>query len=296
MPKILTQLNVLLSDLRNAGWYFRAWMVLAIVCGIVGFTALIEISTESSSAAREKDWALWIENVSTLSFPDFEVQTANTQNAIKNVRCFHDSTTAISTTSCTGLAQSVCLKVLASSQTASSQSTIGTGSTKINCVISTANNDTNTINSIVAVNFASSGLEGDDITIKPTYNAWILLNPVIITNAEGKQVSTFRKQLVYHSSKYMPGSYVISIVINSFHVMHLEQSDSYNGWQAVADIGGFAYFLLIIHTILMMIVGIFLQNNSSWLLGRDPMPTTGHTPGLSNQSSNTTSENPFQKE
>jgi len=283
MPKILNQLNSFIFDLKNAGWFFRIWIFLAAVCAIVGFTALIEISTESGTAAREKDWSVWVESVSSLTFPDFEVSVPNAQNAFQSVKCYHDSSTLVATTGCANnTALLTCIKVLGSTQTAlsSSQNTIGTGSNKINCAINTVNTNPNTANSIVTFTFPGARLDGAEISVKPTQNAWILMRPIVISGIDGNSFSAFTKQLVYHSSELVPGQYIVSLVIGSFHVIHYEQADTYNGWLAVADIGGFAYFLLIIHAFIMIVVGIFLQNNSNLLLGKSPSPTSAHSPGL----------------
>jgi len=43
--------------------------------------------------------------------------------------------------------------------------------------------------------------------------------------------------------------------------------DIYNGWMTVGDIGGIAFFGVILHTIVMIIVGLFLANSSTFLGG-----------------------------
>jgi hypothetical protein len=58
---------------------------------------------------------------------------------------------------------------------------------------------------------------------------------------------------------------VVSVIIESFGVEHYEQRSVYNGWMAMGDVGGFAFFLLILHTIVMLGVGVFLANDSRFL-------------------------------
>jgi hypothetical protein len=69
----------------------------------------------------------------------------------------------------------------------------------------------------------------------------------------------------YQSTVSFPGYYVVSTIIESFGVEHLEQRSLYNGWMAMGDVGGFAFFLLILHTIVMLGVGVFLANDSKFL-------------------------------
>jgi len=59
----------------------------------------------------------------------------------------------------------------------------------------------------------------------------------------------------------------IDIKIGVFDVFHYEQTDFYTGWMATSDIGGAAFFLVIIHTIVMGLVSLCLENNSKYLKG-----------------------------
>lgn len=55
------------------------------------------------------------------------------------------------------------------------------------------------------------------------------------------------------------------IGIGSFNVMHARDVDEFNGWKGVGDIGGLVFFLYILHTILMIIIGFFVNNDSKFL-------------------------------
>jgi len=48
-------------------------------------------------------------------------------------------------------------------------------------------------------------------------------------------------------------------------VFYYEKTEWYTGWMAAADIGGFAFFLYIIHWIVVTFLGIFLQRTSKFL-------------------------------
>lgn len=49
---------------------------------------------------------------------------------------------------------------------------------------------------------------------------------------------------------------------------HIVEYDSYNGWMALGDIGGFAFFMMILHTMVMMCIGVCFNNDSQFLGGR----------------------------
>jgi hypothetical protein len=62
------------------------------------------------------------------------------------------------------------------------------------------------------------------------------------------------------------------VTFDVFHYEEMEYTDevgSFNGWMAAGAIGGFAYFMYILHTIVMFLLGFFLTNNSKFLTGQD---------------------------
>jgi len=79
----------------------------------------------------------------------------------------------------------------------------------------------------------------------------------------------WQKDVSYHSTLSEVGVYSIYIGIGSYYARHEEQKDIYDGWMALGASGGFIYFSVILHTIIMIIVGVRLENDSAFLQGPD---------------------------
>jgi len=105
--------------------------------------------------------------------------------------------------------------------------------------------------------------------------AWVLLKKAYIkptgsinSDLAGPDgIPVWEKSELYHSTVSTPGHYVVRTIISSFRVDHYEQTDSYNGWQAIGGIGGFAFWMVILHTIATIVVGFILSNESKFLAG-----------------------------
>jgi len=87
----------------------------------------------------------------------------------------------------------------------------------------------------------------------------------VVSAAVPNGVTTWEKTALYHSTVFTPASFTITTIISSFRVTHHEQANNYDGWMAVADIGGFAFWMVILHTIAMIVVGFILPNESKFL-------------------------------
>jgi len=48
-------------------------------------------------------------------------------------------------------------------------------------------------------------------------------------------------------------------------VEHFEEENSYDGWMAMADFGGFIIFLTVLHSIVMLAVGFCLNYDGRYL-------------------------------
>jgi len=120
-------------------------------------------------------------------------------------------------------------------------------------------------------------LEGDNhpeggnsyasIWIAPNDDTHVLLRSLKLS-LNGEVYNDWRRTLVYHSSTGERGHYSISTILTSFLVIHQDQSNSYNGWQALGDIGGFAFFMVCLQTLIMGLgIGLCFSNNSKFLGG-----------------------------
>lgn len=74
----------------------------------------------------------------------------------------------------------------------------------------------------------------------------------------------------YQTTSETPNMYVVILQLDSFHIFNYEETDWYTGWMAAADIGGFAFFLYILHFIVMTVLNVVLENNSKFLAPSAP--------------------------
>lgn len=117
-------------------------------------------------------------------------------------------------------------------------------------------------------NTAYYGHHHHSVWIAPNNNAWVMIEKAVVKYKGKPPATEWGRDLLYHSTESTVfGQYNIATILGTFRVAHLEQQDSYNGWMALGGIGGFAYFLIILHTIIMIAVGIVFTNDSKFLLG-----------------------------
>jgi len=186
--------------------------------------------------------------------------------------CFH-SGLGVHTQSCMGnnpISQDICFAVTADSIKASNHNFYRNWEdVSIECWINTTVPSSE--NMLIAWEF-----EGDNhaagagaiasVWIGPSDGAWVLLsNEKLSWN--GVEYNDWHRKLVYHTSNEIPGVYRVAIIIDSFFVPHIESADSYTGWMALGEVGGFAFFMVILQGILMLAFGFCFTNNSKFLGG-----------------------------
>jgi hypothetical protein len=104
--------------------------------------------------------------------------------------------------------------------------------------------------------------------IAPNNNAWVLLTKRFWVEPSGNTIEEWERDLLYHSTQSSPGNYTVLLVIDDFTVATvLSRENYYTGFMAVGDIGGTAFFLVLVHTIAMMLVGCVIPNDSVFLNG-----------------------------
>jgi len=284
MGQLFENLRHILDDFKTS-WYFRVWAALWFVCALVAFIGMIELSVRSSEAGKERDWNYWVENSTSIEFPRFRFRFAHrgttTESFMGTPTCHHVGA-PVPTGLCTGETDTTkCFAVVANGIVA--QNTVGTpeGDETITCSFnSTGFNDT--INQLVGweLDFPIPNLGSkfyNTLWLGPRNSpgVWILLRkgflqPQGAMNSElagPNGIPIWEKSQIYHSTVSTPGHYVVKTTISSFRINHYEQTNSYNGWMAVGGIGGFAFWMVILHTIVMAVVGFILPNESRFLSG-----------------------------
>jgi len=259
----------IVQDVTNS-WYFRVYGALWVVCAIVVFAALIVLTQRSNTAAQEDDVRFWFETANQIYFPRFHFRFDGNETVLQSY-CWQSGVT-VQTTPCQPwhghvFPDNQCFAVAADSLYATNTQNDPNENERVYCNFTTSGNDSG--NTLVAWEVegdtARIGLNSHFSTwIAPNNAAWVMLGKNIITTPSG-DMTGWSKSLIYHSTLAVPGFYSVATIIGSFQVGHIIPSDTYNGWMSIGQIGGFAFFLVILHSIVMIIIGIFMTNDSKLL-------------------------------
>jgi len=264
-------LEKIAHDLKTS-WYFRLWAVLWGICLVVGFVGLIIFSARSSKNAKHEDLSLWNENVSTLYFPRFHFRTGwNENEKILSITCTHNGNILETGICALGYPQDMvsCTAVFADRVFATNNVNVPDQDSRVYCQLTTTLNATGNV--LLAwevegenvVNFGgTSGYAS--IWMAPRNNIWVLLEKIILTSGKSK-LDAWHRDLLYHSTVARAGFFNVSTVLDTFRVTHQQSVDEYNGWMSTGNIGGFAFFLLILHGLIVLVSGVFLTNTSTFL-------------------------------
>jgi len=276
MARTLENIRFALYDLKYS-WYYRIWFLLSVACIVTGFAALIIYSQKSEEAKLERDYRLHFQPVDQLNFPrfHFHVPPENYKNvAITGYACSHNGL-GVHTTTCETFnnvvpTTSQCIAIAAENTIAHASRTAPFGDKRIECFINTTV-DPNTKESGMLVwaveRFGTvRGAPGSFLFVAPNFNAWIMLEPVNVFFG-GERREEWESDLLYHSSDARQGHYKIDTIISSFFIRDVARLDSFNGYRAIGNIGGLAYFLVILHTIVLVGFGACFKNNSKLLGG-----------------------------
>jgi hypothetical protein len=273
--QLFERISVIVHDFKSS-WYFRVWGVLWIICAIFVFVALIILGAKSTEADREGNWNVWFENATQIEFPGFHFLIQDPTQTIVYKQCAHLGNPLKLDACSYGGTPNNCFRVVTDGIYAINKWGEPMANTQINCVINTTNFSNND-NLMIAWaldphnDFASNPYFASS-SIRPNNEAWVLLEKRVarprhaLDNGD-RELTFWRRRIHYQSTEADPGYYYVSTIIESFGVEHYEQKDFYDGWQAMGDVGGFAFFLLILHSIVMLGVGVFLANDSKFLAG-----------------------------
>jgi len=274
----MEKIKAIAHDLAHS-WYFRVWAVIWLIMALVVFSGLIILSQNAQGAQSQESIQMWIDNASSINYPRFHLRLdpMGQETFVTTPVCFYGSsaTAPLSTYACAqwhgqNLPMSVC--VAYGSETIKVSNSMGNyNMSMITCTVNTRGVGVNN-NTMMAL-----GLEGNNTGtwggmafhstyIAPNNMAWVFLEKnTFQMNKHSTVYDLWEKDLVYHSTQSMPNFYNVSVIIGSFFVRHFEPMDIYNGWMTVGDIGGLGFFGVILHTIVMIIVGLFLSNSSTFL-------------------------------
>jgi len=263
-----TKLRVLriINDLKSS-WYFRVWLVLWILLMVVWWVALGILSDHSEKASKHKVQQYYVEHESKIRFPEFRLRfKLQPGQMLSEFNCFYGDPAVAGATVPVGAIASLCefndTCISVASQTVEACATYSPKcNDRLVCVL-------NVTGAVTPFLVAWELLQGERIGFNEYAQVWIQANDaawVLLTKEVHHDKVGWNRELVYHSANFPNTYWGIVTIINTFNVEHYEELDLYNGWQATADIGGFIMFLLIFHTFTMFIVGVFFENDSTFL-------------------------------
>jgi len=204
---------------------------------------------------------------------------------IQNIYCSHIKV-PVHTGNCRGHNDRTrCFTVLANTITVNNSFREPERNLVISCEFSIVgyNNETGPVNTNIG--WALEGPHGsfdspysDALWIEPRDfpGAWVSLRKIHVTpltnafyTSSSNDEVVWEKSYLYHTTERNFTNYYfyVDTAISTFRVMHFEQTNSYNGWMAVGGMGGFAFFMVVLHTAVMIIIGFFFSNESRFLLG-----------------------------
>jgi len=275
MGSTITEFKQIFSDLKNS-WYFRVWVFFWLFFVIMSFVALVKLGHHSERSMKHPDGKIWYENATSMRFPRFHFRSGGEQDVILSVTCHTPNGTAfVPTGACESFhgnppSLSQCVSVMAHQIEVLNQRS-NWFELAISCNITT-NADRNTSHgSMIGFN-----VEGHDIFevgeasftdnwIAPNNLTQLILQKERIT-VDKHEKNFWNRQVVYHTTAWVPGFYHVRVMIGGFGVFNFSTAVLYNGWQALGDIGGFAFLLACFHTLVMIIVGFCMVNNSEFIL------------------------------
>jgi len=260
-------------------WYFRFWAFSWLVFSLVVFSALIILSKSAEQAEQQKDVVIWVENVTSIQFPKFHFRFDHHGNeTFASFVCNAPNGVPLTPGPCTfwkGFQPPMnsCLSFNSDSVTAFNDWTLG--DQRITCEIYSQGMGTDG-NMMMAFElegdnvFAAGGNQYASIWMAPNDMEWVLLEKSLLQAGKtSNQIELWERTLLYHSTIHETNFYNISVIMGSFYVTHFDPKDVYNGWMTIGDIGGVGFFMVILHTIFMIIIGLFFSNNSTFLNGSE---------------------------
>jgi hypothetical protein len=265
------KIGLIKEDLRTS-WYFRIWGITWAISALVVFIILIVLGAHSTKLNNEEGWRTWFQKENKIVFPAFNLRLAQDEGNVQivSVTCNFiapdNKIAKVETNHCLGdhnkaaPPAGTCWTVNANVF----EATIGEHNTSIIDCTATTNTPqgTDTVLGYQIQNDAEFGVAWTWIV--PNQNTWMLLTKTQIQHAHSS-TTKWGRQLVYHTTNAIPQTYRIVTKMNDFHVVHLVEENPYPRLMSVADIGGFAFFMYLLHTGFMLIVGIFVANDSKFL-------------------------------
>lgn len=257
-------------------WYFRLWGLLWVLFALVVFSGLIILGKASNTAAKDRDVVTWMENATSIQFPRIHFRTDHRGNETfeyYSCNCEGQILTAMPCAAWKGVVPPMeqCVAFDTDSYYAVNDHTRDDARVYCELITSGYGPDGNMMMAMELEGeyvFSWGGNRYSGTWFAPNDMTWIMLEKNILqASHKNPPIQLWQQTLMYHSTVSQPNLYNVTTIMGSFWVRHFDPKDTYNGWMAVGDIGGVAFFMVILHTIVMLIFGFFMSNTSTFLSG-----------------------------
>jgi len=276
--QFFSNVRAIIDDIKHS-WYFRIYAFFWLFFALFTFSVLIILGQQSTRAQKEPVFLFWRENATSINFPRFRFRLNNHADTFNQTVVCYFERKPLATVPCASRSGTTpepmtkCQAVASDGVVAENQVRGHFLEKVIMCGFTTTYQPDATENLLV-----SFELEGEHIAnfganayssmfVAPNNNTWILLEKSYITFEGKPEREEWEREIVYHTTVSQPGQYRIFISINRFWVIHGEQTNDYDGWMALGEIGGFGYFLFLMHALVMILAGICLNNDAKTLKG-----------------------------
>jgi hypothetical protein len=273
-------------------WYFRIWLVCWIVGGAVIFAAVVLFASDHTFISPADKLQSSLINATVLSFPRFQFRYGDNTDGdyvIENVACFHnDKEVAISACDGSGIADGHCTEVRGDKEKAYNEFNRPTKNRRLDCTVITSSNYMKPLPPLLFdIQGEHWGQESMVTqTLHPSEGMMIHIARTEFQKNSKTYTVDWEPYVTYYSPDSVRDQYKIRVQFNDFRVFRYNQVDTLNitEWENCAWIGGFILFMWMIHSMVMLIVGLFLDNNSLVLKGNlFAQPYTDYTEYSSNE-------------
>jgi len=261
----LDKLKQIGHDIKNS-WYFRFWGILWAIGVIVTFAAFVAVI-----ATDRRVNETWMDFSTTMTIPNFHfrVDHLSSQTFIGNINCNFNGI-PLYPQQCNRPEDSDMTKCQAIHPTQPAVMIRGDRTQRtVNCTFLT--NGTGPEGDIMAFElegdhiFSQTDGMGDTATwFGPNSMTWLIMKKRVF-QWKSFEVDVWDTVPIYHSTIFQQNNFSAAVMIGEFLVMHINPREMYSGWVVFGAVGGTGFFMTILASIIMIIVGIFLNNNSTFL-------------------------------
>jgi hypothetical protein len=266
MGGLQTKLSAFVEDLKHS-WYFRVWAFLWLFFAIITFSSLIILGQRATASQMHPYWSTYIQVPDTLNFPAISVKTDADEptNQIVTVSCFAGTPESaqlfVNVDLCPGgIAPSTC-RLIAAEQVAASKT-----QNAVDCTVNiTAPPGADTV---LAFEFQEETDFGRPIIwIQPTDEVYVYISKTVVEPKGSGPITIWQHHLAYKNDIPVNNFFSVKFVFDNFAVFHFVEDKGFDSWLSVGGIGGFAYFMVLIHTAFMTLISICLTPESKFLFG-----------------------------